>query len=109
MLIRAKPGPRGHAVLSALLMLSAVAPAQAGAPIRVAAQEATAPKFVQLKRNGRIEIGGICIDIMRAIERVEPDISFVGDQRWQPFPRLLASLAAGELDAACGLLQTDQR
>jgi len=35
----------------------------------------------------------------RAIERVEPDIRFVGDQKWQPFARLLASLTAGELDA----------
>lgn len=96
-------------MLSTLLMLSPYDPAQAGASIRVAAQEATAPKFVQLKRDGRVEVGGICVDIFRAIERAEPGIGFVGDQTWQPFARLLASLAAGELDAACGLLRTDQR
>ena len=108
--IRTKSRSSGAAVLSALLTLTAAAaPAQAVAPIRTAAQEATAPKFVQLKRGGKIEVGGICIDIMRAIERVEPDIRFVGDQMWLPFARLLASLAAGELDAACGLLRTDQR
>lgn len=73
--------------------------------VRTAAQDASEPKFVALvDEDGRKAVGGICIDIMRAMERVTPEIRFVGDQNWQPLKRLEAMVASGNLDAACGLL-----
>lgn len=77
--------------------------------IRTAAQEATTPKFAQLNPGRKTPIGGLCVDIMRAIERVEPDIVFVGDQTWQPLARVEAGVAHGQLDAACGLLRSPER
>ncbi len=77
--------------------------------IRTAAQEGTTPKFVSLSPDRKTPIGGFCVDIMRAIERIEPDITFVGDQAWQPLVRVEAGVAHGQLDAACGLLRTQER
>lgn len=75
--------------------------------IRTVAQYASEPKFVAVDTNGGNAIGGLCIDILRAIERVDPTLKFVGDQTWQPLPRIEAGLANGRLDAFCALLPED--
>lgn len=77
--------------------------------VRTAAQDGADPKFVRLQQGGKPQVGGLCVDIMRAIERVEPGITFVGDQSWQPIARIEAGVATGELDAACGLLRNGER
>jgi ABC-type amino acid transport substrate-binding protein len=77
--------------------------------IRTAAQEASSPKFIALGPDGKTAIVGLCVDIMRAIERVDPDIVFVGEQRWQPLARIEAGIAQGQLDAACGFFRTRER
>ncbi len=77
--------------------------------IRTVAQAASEPKFVALDANGGHAIGGLCIDILRAIERVDPTLKFVGDQTWQPLPRIEAGLGNGQLDAVCALLRMDPR
>lgn len=46
---------------------------------------------------------------MRAIERLEPDLQFTGDQMWQPLIRVEAGVATGHLDAACGFLRNKER
>lgn len=94
------------AVASGLLLLAA--PARA-LDLRTAAQEGAYPKFVALGPDAKSQIGGLCVDIMRAIERVEPDIKFVGDQMWQPLARVEAGVAHGQLDVACGLIKTKER
>lgn len=86
----------------------AAAPLHA-AEIRTAAQEATTPKFTPLYPDRKTPIGGLCVDIMRAIERIDPDLAFVGDQTWQPLVRVEAGVAHGQLDAACGFLRTRER
>lgn len=73
--------------------------------VRVAAQIESEPKFVA--QGGAV--AGNCIDIFRAIERVEPAIRFIGDQQWLPLKRIEAMIAGGKLDAACGVLKTDER
>jgi ABC-type amino acid transport substrate-binding protein len=97
-------GRRIAALLGAVLAFLATQPAYATMEIRTAAQDASEPKFLTVERNGTKSVGGICIDIMRAMERVAPEIRFVGDQAWQPLKRIEASVANGDLDAACGLL-----
>lgn len=104
--VRLLPAARLAAVALALLY---VAPGWAVTEIRTAAQEASEPKFVALNQTGKTVIGGICVDIMRAIERVEPSLKFVGDQEWQPLVRIEAGMSTDNLDATCGLLRTKAR
>ncbi len=80
-----------------------------GQEIRIAAQEGSTPKFVSLMIDGKPQIGGTCIDVLRAIERVDPSIHFTGDQKWMPLIRAEAGLANGVLDAACALIRTPER
>jgi polar amino acid transport system substrate-binding protein len=95
--------------IGAILMMSC-APSMPGATeIRTAAQDASEPKFVALIEKGKSEVGGLCVDIMRAIERVDPTLKFVGDQIWQPLLRIEAGVSAGHLDACCGLLRAKSR
>jgi polar amino acid transport system substrate-binding protein len=84
-------------------------PALALTEIRTAAQIATEPKFVALTQNHKNTIGGLCIDIMRAIERIQPDLKFVGDQIWEPLVRVETGVANGTLDATCGFLRNSVR
>lgn len=75
------------------------------APIRVAAQSDSEPKFVA---QGNAVIGS-CIDIFRAIERIDSELKFIGDQRWMPLKRIEAMAGAGQLDAVCGLVRNSER
>jgi polar amino acid transport system substrate-binding protein len=101
--------PLRSALLGVGTLLALAGSGTHGAQVRTAAQEGTSPKFVALGAPSEHRIGGLCIDILRAIERIEPDIVFVGDQRWQPFARVEARVANGELDAACGFLRNAGR
>jgi polar amino acid transport system substrate-binding protein len=104
------PSPRKLcARIGAVLFLSIASSGFALTEIRTVAQEATEPKFVVLKQSGKTSVGGLCIDIMRAIERVAPDLKFVGDQNWEPLVRVEAGVANNTLDAACGFLRNSLR
>lgn len=73
--------------------------------LRVAAQEGTEPKFVA--RGGAVV--GLCVDILRAIEKLDPGLTFTGDQHWMPLVRVYTELARGAQDAACGVQRTADR
>lgn len=77
--------------------------------LRTAAQKASDPKFVAYYQDGNVVVGGLCVDIMRAIERAEPGITFVGTDSWLPFIRIETGLNTGQLDAACGFLRNRER
>jgi polar amino acid transport system substrate-binding protein len=79
------------------------------AELRIAAQKESDPKFVVLHQDGKRVVGGLCVDIMRAIERVEPGITFVGADSWFPFIRIVTGVATGQLDVACGFLRNQER
>lgn len=98
----------GRAALAVLLAAGA-ADAQQTILLRTAAQIDTTPKYIRQLRGGMAGIGGLCIDINRAIERLDPGIRFTGDQDWLPALRLEAELALGRLDNACGLSRTAER
>lgn len=93
------------AALSLLFFTSAYAVSE----IRTAAQESSDPKFIAIVKDGKPAVGGICVDIMRAIERVDPSIKFVGDQSWLPRPRLEANALTGSIDMICGSLRSTDR
>lgn len=94
-------------VLQAVLILLFLAirlPALAVSAIHTAAQEASEPKYIAVVNpQGKAAIGGMCVDIMRAIEKADPELQFVGDQVWQPRARIDAGLKAGNIDVICGV------
>ncbi|MRW83213.1 transporter substrate-binding domain-containing protein [Pseudoduganella sp. FT26W] len=98
----------GAALLVAAIGLPLLAAAQAPSPIqlRTAAQEGSEPKFLAA---GNGQIVGLCIDIMRAVEQLDPGLRFVGDQQWKPLIRANAELASGLADVACALQRTPER
>ncbi len=98
--------PNARQLLAAALALLTAATSWAS-DVRTSAQEGSAPKFVAL--DGKGKVGGLCVDILRAIERVEPDLRFIGDQQWHPLLRVEVGLGTGAIDAACGLIQTKER
>lgn len=95
-------------VVGTLLLLFSMS-ACAVDEIRTAAQQSSAPKFIAISRDGQPAVGGICIDIMRAIERIDPSVRFVGDQSWLPRPRLEAAALAGSIDVICGSARSTDR
>ncbi|MYM35375.1 transporter substrate-binding domain-containing protein [Duganella sp. FT94W] len=74
--------------------------------LKVVAQEGTEPKFIPA---GIGRVVGLCVDLYRAIERVDPSLQFVGDQTWLPLLRAHSELLAHQHDALCAVLRTDQR
>jgi len=54
-------------------------------------------------------MGGLCIEIIQAIEKVNPQISFSGYQTYLPFRRLQKYLEDGKLDVFFGLKKTVAR
>lgn len=53
---------------------------------------------------------GICTEIIRAIEKTDPEIKFSGMDALTPLPRIVTELGdGGKLDAFCGLLKTPER
>jgi glutamate/aspartate transport system substrate-binding protein len=97
------PGRRIR-LLALALGLAACAGAS-GMEVRVAAQEAIAPKWIAAP--GRAD--GICPDIMAAVERIEPRLHFTGYRRSRSLPGIEAGLESGSLDAACALVPTPRR
>jgi ABC-type amino acid transport substrate-binding protein len=82
-----------------------MSPAASGVELRVAAQEGTEPKFIV----GKDGIVGLCVDILRAIEHIDPGLRFVGDQRWLPQIRSYSEVAGGKQDVLCGVQHTPER
>lgn len=93
----------GHVLLSAVavLLLSMQLPTMASVVIRTAAQESSEPKFIALHHQHAV--GGICVDIFRAIEKRNSEIKFVGDQVWMPRLRIDANFHENRIDAICGV------
>ena len=73
--------------------------------LRTAAQHSP-PKYSTLP-NG--SIGGIGIDVLRAIEKANPTLRFTGDQAYLPFARIQALLASGKLDIFVAIGFTEER
>jgi len=77
--------------------------------IRTAAQINTEPKFMSSIIDGHETITGLCVDIFRAIEKIDPGVKFVGDQVWEPSARIDVSMLYKIRDAGCGLIKNSDR
>lgn len=73
--------------------------------VRIAPQEALAPKWIVEGRR----LSGICPDILQAVERIEPRLHFTGLDASRSLPAIEAGMAAGSLDAACALVVSPRR
>jgi polar amino acid transport system substrate-binding protein len=93
------------AVACAVIALAAGQAGAQGVAVRIAAQEALAPKW--LRADGRML--GLCPDIMAAVERLEPRLRFGGFDASRSLPGLEAGLENGSLDAACALIPSERR
>jgi ABC-type amino acid transport substrate-binding protein len=93
----------GLTLLCALLGAPALA---APTVLKVVAQEGTEPKFIPA---GIGRVVGVCVDLFRAIEKLEPGVQFVGDQQWLPLLRAHSELATHQHDALCAVQRTDER
>jgi glutamate/aspartate transport system substrate-binding protein len=93
-----------RALLAFVLGLAACAGAW-GMEVRVAAQDAISPKWIQQPER----VAGICPDVMAAIERVEPRLHFTGYRRSRSLPGIEAGLESGRLDVACALVESPRR
>jgi len=93
-----------------LTLLCALLGAPAGATpvtvLKVVAQEGTEPKFIPA---GIGRVVGLCVDLFRAIERIDPTLQFAGDQQWLPLLRAHSELASHQHDALCAVQRTDER
>jgi ABC-type amino acid transport substrate-binding protein len=83
--------------------------ARAQITIRTAAQTDTIPKFIAHSSQQNAPVDGLCVDIDRAIERIDPTLHISGDQNWMPANRVITELNAGHLDMGCGLVKTPER
>lgn len=91
-----------HRVLALLCALWA---APLGAfNVRMAVQD-TAPKFI---RTGDAW-GGICVDLMRAIEFVDAQLHFMPLGSPMPLSRIESQLELGSVDVSCALARTPKR
>jgi glutamate/aspartate transport system substrate-binding protein len=95
----------GKAALLAFAFGLAASAGARGMEVRLAAQDAIAPKWIQLPERA----AGICPDIMAAVERVEPRLHFSGYRRSRSLPGIEAGLESGSLDVACALIASERR
>jgi len=73
--------------------------------LKTAAQESS-PKF---KKDSDGSITGICVEVMRAVEKLDPTIKFVGDQKFEPFRRIEVMVEHGDLDVFFGFVKNKER
>lgn len=79
--------------------------AQAAPSIHVPAQEKSPHKFIL---DGQ-QASGICPDLLRALERLDPELRFHGYDTPLSLPLIEAGLRHATVGAACGLLEQAER
>ena len=87
------------------LSLLAAAVQAHGITLRTMAQESLPPKW--LNRDGQAD--GVCPDILRAIEKLQPRLHFTGMDDFRSVPAIEQGLENGDVACACGLLDTPRR
>ncbi len=104
-----KCGPRKLTVLLLLTRLL-IMPATASDLVflRTTAQFEAEPQFTGQSEDGTPSVSGMCADLYRAIERMEPGLRLVSDQSMVPAGRLESALMHGEVDVACALPKAEE-
>ncbi len=72
-------------------------------------QDNAVPKFVRTGSGAGGTTTGFCVDALRAIERVNPNLRIEGEQTLMPAGQIENALATGQIDVACGFVRSDAR
>lgn len=99
---------RRHWLLSAAGALLA-RPARAQAQPVVLRTVQQSGSIVKYDPNGGAQRPGLCLDILRAIERADPGLRFTGLEQRVPLKRVELLLADGQIDAFFCLLRSPER
>jgi polar amino acid transport system substrate-binding protein len=92
-------------LLSALLGLTAPAPAQE-LTLRTVQQSGSLAKY---DPNGGPQRPGLCLEMLRAVQRVDPGLRFSGLDRQMPLKRVERLLSEGQVDVVFCLLKSPER
>jgi glutamate/aspartate transport system substrate-binding protein len=95
---------RVSCIAAGIWFCAALATSAHAIEVRTAAQDSQ-PKFI---KEGTA-ITGLCIDLIKAIERTDADLKFPALTGFMPLPRIEASMLEGTLDASCGLAASKER
>jgi polar amino acid transport system substrate-binding protein len=98
-----------HWLATLCCALTLMAGAQAAEPpllLRSAQQSGSIAKYAA---PGEAQLPGLCMEILRAVERVDPGLRFTGLSLRAPLRRIERMLAAGEIDAFFCLLKSPER
>ena len=96
---------RWPTLLALWLLCHATLALAATTTLTTVAQDNSAPKFISTPDGTK----GFCVDALRAIERIAPNLRFTGLEHSEPPVRIEARLAAGSLDVACGRARNKTR
>ncbi len=90
-----------------MLALQATLPASAAEPIlvRTAMQSGSLAKYAPDDPTAP----GLCLEMLRAVERIDPGLRFIGLELRAPLLRIERMLALGEIDAFFCLLKSPER
>ena len=89
---------------AALYLATAQAAAQS-LVLHTAAQEHALAKYDP----ANVQAPGLSFEIARAIEKIDPGLSFSGFDTAMPLPRILALMKAGQLDIVIGIFHRPER
>jgi glutamate/aspartate transport system substrate-binding protein len=92
-------------LLAGLLLAAGQLAAAPVREVRIMAQESLAPTWNLYPDH----VEGICPDIIAAMERAEPRLRFYGYAHGRTLPAIVAGLGSGEVQAACGLMDSAPR
>ena len=87
------------------LLLTSIAGWSAPMVLRTAAQEGSAPKFIETPGG----VTGHCPDIFHAIEKIDPQLRFQTDPTPTPIKRLEDALKGARLDVICAFFESPTR
>lgn len=93
-----------HLLLIAFLAYGPAARAQV-MQLRTFSQDAFAAKY----NRGNSDRPGICVEIIRAVERIDPDMRFSGLDMKASTARIELALDRGQIDVFFGLIKTPER
>jgi glutamate/aspartate transport system substrate-binding protein len=77
--------------------------------LRTSLQDSEPKYLVKEVPGGEPQVSGICVEIMRAIEKADPEIRFAFWHKQVPFKRIEQALTEGKNDVFFGMIKNEER
>lgn len=97
-----------RSLIVSLCLCVPIAPNLHATELKTHYQEESVPKYVLDASHEITAAGGVCVDILRALELELPGIRITADYA-APFKRILHDLESGTIDLFCGMTRTKER